>query len=359
MSQEQDSSQSKTEKPTTKKLRDLRKKGQISTSKDLTSSVSTTVVVIGSMFFLPDAFKKLSAMMNKLFDFYTLDIGSSQAIVKTEQALFLDACFVFMPLIIIAIAASALTGGLQAGGLLAFDQVAPKLSHINPAEGIKKIFCVRNLVEFLKLLTKALILALIVYLLIRQMLPMLINARFLSVANLFQLAKIVISTLLWAAILVFLVVALFDVWFQRWDFIRKNKMSKEEVRKELKETEGDPHIKSKRRQLQRELSMHQMLENVRKAKVVVINPTHIAVALYYEQDETDLPVVLAKGEGFVAQAIRDIAQEERIPILQDIKLARQLQAKVPIEQYIPEELIEPVAAVMRWVNDLRYVSEEQ
>jgi type III secretion protein U len=130
-------------------------------------------------------------------------------------------------------------------------------------------------------------------------------------------------------------------------------MSIEEVRREHKETEGDPHIRVRRRQLHREAGEAGMLTGVRKASVVVVNPTHIAVALYYQAGETDLPVVVAKGEGELARAIRRIAEEEGIPIVHDVDLARRLRADAPVDQYIPEELIEPVAAVLRWARDLK------
>jgi type III secretion protein U len=124
------------------------------------------------------------------------------------------------------------------------------------------------------------------------------------------------------------------------------------VRREHKESEGDPHIRSRRRHLHREVADVAMLESVRKANVIVVNPTHIAVALYYEAGETDLPLVVAKGEGEMARSIRRIAEEEGIPIMHNVDLARRLRSGAPLNQYIPEELIEPVAAVLRWARDI-------
>ena len=123
--------------------------------------------------------------------------------------------------------------------------------------------------------------------------------------------------------------------------------------RESREMEGNPHIRQRRRQMHHEANMAGMMDNVRKANVVVVNPTHIAVALFYEKGETDLPVVVAKGEGFVAQSIRDIAEQEGIPIMQNVKLARGLHDNVPLNQYIPDEFIEPVAIVLRWVRDMQ------
>jgi type III secretion protein U len=227
------------------------------------------------------------------------------------------------------------------------------MKRLDPVAGVKRIFAWRTAFELLKLLLKAALLGLIVFLLTRQTIGFLLNARFLALGDVFGLSQSIVGRLVWMASGAFMLFALADFSFQRWDFLRKHRMSKDEVKREYKEMEGDPRLRAKRKQLQQDLSMQNMIENVRKANVVVVNPTHIAVALYYNEGETDIPVVLAKGEGFIAEEIRRVAQEEGIPILRDIQLARQLQAQAPVNSYIPEDLIEPVAAVLRWVRDIR------
>jgi type III secretion protein U len=155
----------------------------------------------------------------------------------------------------------------------------------------------------------------------------------------------------WMVTVAFVAMSAFDIWFQRMDYLKRHKMTKDEVRRESREMEGSPEMRGMRRRLHQEVGMGNMLENVRKANVVVVNPTHIAVALYYEAGVTDLPLVVAKGEGHIAQAIRDIAQEEGIPIMRNVKLARGLNDAVQLNAYIPDEFLEPVAEVLRWVRD--------
>jgi type III secretion protein U len=252
--------------------------------------------------------------------------------------------------VLVLIAVSALSAFLQVGPSFSMEPVKAQLSRLNPFEGFKRVFSVANVVELLKLLLKTAALTLIVCFILKQSLSLLPSFRWAPFGNILPLAFHVLSRLLWSALACFIAIAGFDLWFQNWNFPRQNRMTRDEVKRENKETEGDPHIRNRRRQLHREINTANMLEGVRKANVVVVNPTHIAIALYYAAGETDLPVVIAKGEGFLAQEIRRIAEEERIPILRSVDLARRLQEGAPLNQYIPVEFLEPVAAVLRWVR---------
>ena len=151
----------------------------------------------------------------------------------------------------------------------------------------------------------------------------------------------------------FIVIAVADYAFQKRQYLKKLMMTKEEVKREYKESEGDPMIKSKRRQLHRELMTNNMLQNVRRASVVVTNPTRIAVALIYDGEETPLPLIAAKGENLLARRIIEIAREEGIPVMENVPLARALHQNGEIDRYIPSDLIEPVAEVLRWVQSLQ------
>lgn len=150
----------------------------------------------------------------------------------------------------------------------------------------------------------------------------------------------------------FCVIAALDYLYQRYQYNKNHMMSKDEIKQEFKESEGDPHIKSKRKQLHKEMLSHNALDNVRKAKVLVTNPTHYAVALDYEKDRTPLPLVLAKGEGLLAQRMMDVARQEGIPIMRNVPLARALYRDGTENAYIPKDLIGPVAEVLRWVQNL-------
>ena len=152
--------------------------------------------------------------------------------------------------------------------------------------------------------------------------------------------------------MVYVVIALADFGYQRFAYKKDLMMSKDEVKREYKESEGDPHIKGHRKHLHQELMMSGMVEKTRKASVVVTNPTHFAVALYYDDDKTPLPIVLAKGADLIAKRMIEIAREEGIPVMQNIPLARALYANAQLDQYIPSDLLEPVAEVLRVVRQV-------
>jgi len=350
---ERNSSQSKTEQPTRKRLRDLRRKGQVAKSPDVPA---TAAVLVGVLCFSLAGEYLLDRLQSTLQSAVTADfdaLSDPQMLLQWTRAQLVAAALLILPFVLIVAAASVLAGFLQVGPAFSMEPVKPELSRLNPVEGVKRLFSLRNVAELLKLLVKTCVLVAVTIVLIRYLLPVVLRAHWLEVGSILPLALRSFTLLAWSAVACFIVIGAFDVWFQQWDYRRRNRMSLEEVRREHKEIEGDPHVRGRRRQLHREVSTANMLQNVRRAKVVVVNPTHVAVALYYEPGETDLPVVLAKGEGDLARRIRSIAEEEGIPILRNVDLARQLQSQAQVDQYIPDELIEPVAAVLRWVRSIR------
>lgn len=350
---ERETSQAKTEPPTTKRLRDLRRKGQVAKSPD----VGATAGIIAGLGALLVAGEQLIDRLNGLLersataDFKTFN--DTQVLVQWSADMLIEMAWMTLPIVLIAIVVGVLAGYLQVGPVFSTEQIKPQVSRINPIMGVKRLFSMRTLVELIKLMLKATVLGAVVWVTAWHALPSLLQSHWLSVAGILPLATRMLEILGWCAIASFIAIAAFDLWFQKWEYLRQNRMSIDEVRREHKETEGDPHVRNRRRQLHREANEASMLSGVRKASVVVVNPTHIAVALYYEMGETDLPVVVAKGEGELARAIRKVAEEEGIPIVHNVDLARRLRSDAPVDQYIPEELIEPVAAVLRWARDLQ------
>ncbi len=349
---EQESSQAKTEPPTQKRLRDLRRKGQVAKSPDV---AATAALVVGVCFFVFAGNIILFRIQRVLdvaasVDFRTL--MDTHALMRWTALMLLEVVWMTVPIVVVLVVVSAITSFIQVGPVFATEQVTPKLARIDPVAGIKRLFSIRTFVELCKLIVKAALLTAVIWFTARYALPALLQSHWLRVEGLLPLAFRLLKILCWFALAAFIAVAAFDLWFQKWEFLRRNRMSIEEVRREHKEVEGDPLMRHRRKQLHREAVEASMLGNVRRANVVVVNPTHIAVALFYEAGETDLPVVVAKGEGDLARAIRKIAEEEGIPIMHDVDLARRLRSDAPVDQYIPEELIEPVAAVLRWARDL-------
>jgi type III secretion protein U len=348
----QKSSQAKTEQPTVKRLRDLRKKGDVAKSADVPATVVVLVAVIYFSLAGTQFLTRLTALLQKAAttDFRTLDSPSSVA--DWTHSVLLEAWHLTWPLVLVLVAASALASFLQVGAVFSFEAVKPQLSRASPMEGMRRLFSRRSVIELVKLIVKTLLLIAVFWLLSRQLISTLLQSHWLQTAQLLPLGTSVLGILSWAALCGFILITTFDVWFQRWDYRRRNMMTIDEVRREQREMEGDPQIRSRRRQLHQEVANATMLSNLRRANVVVVNPTHIAVALYYETGETDLPIVVAKGEGELAREIRRIAEQEGIPVMQNIDLARRLQATAPVDQYIPDELIEPVAEVLRWARSI-------
>ena len=229
----------------------------------------------------------------------------------------------------------------------------PKLDNVSPGKWFKKVFSVKNAVEFLKNIVKVTVLGVTVYVIFADYLPRLFRIPQGNVGDMWSVLGAAAGDLVLTAAGVFCVIAAADWFFQKWQFNKQNMMSKDEVKREYKESEGDPLIKSKRKQLHQEMIAQNQVANVRKAKVLVTNPTHFAVALDYEKERTPLPVILAKGQGALAQRMIRAAEEEGIPIMRNVPLARGLYEQGAENSYIPQDFIGPVAEVLRWVQSLQ------
>jgi type III secretion protein U len=350
---EQNTSQRKTEPPTQKRLRDARLKGDVAVSQDFPAVMVLLVFTIFLNWGASALTLGLRSLLDQVLtaDFRTLSQARSLSAWLTEllrQGLLMIA----LPLLALW-ATSLLASLLQVRGVFSAEPLKPQLSRVDPVEGMKRVFSVRNAVELAKLTLKAVLLSVIVWVVATRAMPELLRSHWQSLPALLPLAGEVLLGLMWPAVLAFVAIAAFDLWFQQWDWRRLHRMTREEVKREQRETEGDPAQRSKRRELHQELAVNNMLENMRKASVVIVNPTHVAVALYYEAGKTDLPVVLAKGEDDIARAIRAVAERERIPVLQNVDLARRLAENAPLNDFIPDEFLEPVAEVLRWVRSLK------
>lgn len=340
----------KTEQPTPKKLRDARKKGQVPKSKEVSSAALIIVVLVMLFVLMPSFVTRVQDMILAPAGFYEADFDlAADTLIKSTL---ISALMVFSPIVIAVVVVGAMSNIFQFGLMFNASSIQPKLSNLNPASGFKKIFALKNLVEFIKSAFKIAFLALLIFLVLRNAIHELvkipncgINCVLPVLANIFR--HVIINT-----IAAFVVVAAADYVFQKWQFMRDQRMSKDEVKREYKESEGDPHVKGKRKQFAKELVQSSEDAGVRKSKVVVTNPTHIAVALDYREDETPLPVIRAIGTELRAKRIIQIAQEEGIPIMENVPLARGLYGSGEVDQYIPVELLQDVAEVLAWVEEL-------
>ena len=256
------------------------------------------------------------------------------------------------PVLLVAIVAAVAATFAQTRFLVATESIKPKFSRISPLQGIKRLFSLKSIIETLKNLIKIVLLLAIIYLSIRDM--FLESSRYLytdlpvSVAHLVQVAV----TMILRIIIAFVAVAAMDFFYQWWDYERQMKMTKQEVKEEYKQMEGDPQVKGKIKEIQRRRAQQRMMQQVPAADVVIRNPTHFAVALRYRPEEDDAPIVLAKGQDNVAMRIVAIAEENKISVIENVPLARALYAQAELNQFIPPDLYGPVAEVLVYIFKL-------
>jgi flagellar biosynthesis protein FlhB len=347
----------KTEQPTPKKLREARKKGQVAKSQDLTQSLlfvtAATVLAIGGSLYVAE----LKALMTGVFQpgMLTGTLTNDQVMRVTGFA-WARALLLIAPLLGSLVVIAILTNFLQVKSVFSMDVVKPKLEKLNPVKGFQNIFFKsRTYLELLKTLIKFGITFAVAYYSLRNALPDVLSSTRANPSTSAKLAATLLISLLFKTGMIFVVLGVADFMLQKRMHMKNLKMSKYEVQKEYKEDEGDPHIKHMRKQLHEQMLAGDIAAKVPKASVVVINPTHIAVAIEYRESTMNAPVVTAKGQELLAQRIRDLARTHQVPILREVALARRL-FKVELDSEIPEDLYGAVAEVLNWVQTL---SQEQ
>ena len=350
----------KTEMPTPKKLRDAREKGQVCTSKDV---VSTAILVV-LLAVLGWVGMAIADDIGELIRFVGLRIEENDifAIQQAGKYTLFITCkhsFIFA---VVAATAGVIANVVQIGFLFTFEPLKPDGKKLNPAEGAKKIFSMKNLFEFLKNCAKVIFLGYLIYKIILKSIPELLPLCYGTISDIFPVLKVILKNLAVYTAFGYIIIAVVDRIFQQKNFTKQMMMTKDEVKREYKEQEGSQEVKQAQRDFRNEiLNGPDPREATKKANVVVTNPTHLAVGIRYEIDEAPLPKVVVSGADRIAKIIRDTAIREGIPIMENIPLARSLYANVKVEEYIPVELATPVAEVLKWVkslNDARKEDEE-
>jgi type III secretion protein U len=348
-------SDEKTEEPTQKKLDEARDKGQNPKSQDVNAAaqlmLSTVMLVLSSLIAGPHL-QKLFDIVNRRAWTATTD----DEVLALMFSMLVECVFMSAPYLLAAALVGAIAGVAQTGIIISFEPLMPNFDKLNPAEGIKKLFSMRSIIDFIKMLIKAVLFGAVLYLTITSLLPMLIGTSLQDPMLVAAVAWHSIIKLMGAATIIFIVIGPVDFGIQKWMFIRDQRMTKDEIKREHKESEGDPELKGKRKQLAKEMVMGPPPQKtVPGASVVVTNPTHYAVALRYDA-EMPLPVVVAKGVDETAATIRALAEMHKVPMVSNPPLARAL-FKVDLEAPVPEALFEAVAAVLRWVGMIGVLSE--
>ena len=343
-------SEEKTEQPTEKKLQDARRDGEVPTSQDVTAAS----VLLAAMLVLKLAggyfTEHVRSVVQIGFDF-TTNTRDATAMNRAIGRIGIEGLFLMLPFVVACLVAGLIGVFLQTGMNASLKPVVPKFDSINPVNGVKKLFSLRSLINLLKLIVKAVLSGVVLWVGIRALMPMIIGLAYEPPADIAQIAWRTLGTLFALGVLIFVLVGAADWSIQHWLFIRDKRMSKDEQKREHKESEGDPEVKGKRKEFAKELVFGDPRERIAKAKVMVVNPTHYAVALAYEPDGFGLPQVVAKGVDDDALELRAFAHNQGIPIVANPPLARALH-QVELGDAVPESLFETVAVVLRWVDDL-------
>ena len=344
------SSGEKTEQPTQKKLRDARKKGQVAKSKDL---VSTALVVSLYAYFWLNSERYITTFQKMILippKYYGQDFQN--ALRDTGHAIFILSLKLTVPVMLIVIIVAIFANYIQIGALMAPESIKPDIKKLNPGTRLKQIFSSKNMFETLKSIIKIGFLGGLITSVIYIALPSILAVPFCGVSCVLPVTGAALHSTMVSGAIGFTTIAAADFAFQKFDHIKQLKMTKDEIKKEYKEMEGNPEMKSKRRSLHQELLNSRVPDDVKRSSVIVTNPTHYAVGLMYNEGDTALPVVTVKGEGILAKRIIELAKQEGIPIMQNVPLARDLMSQVEQYNYIPGNLLEPVAEVLRVIRDL-------
>lgn len=339
----------KTEKATPRKRQEVRKKGQVAKSADVTAAFLMLIVFLVLSFssgMWGDAITRLFRQSFQHYFFMDVTIDSVQLIfVDLLQQLAL----LVGPIFLAAIAAALFANFVQVGFLFTTEPLQMKLSKLDPIQGFKRIFSLRALVELLKSILKVLFVGVVTFSILWMHIDDILSLSYKSIGAIAAtLGRLTIQMGLVASVAL-LFLSLFDYLYQRYDFEKNIRMSKQDIKDEYKKTEGDPLIKSRIKQKQREMAMRRMMQEVPKADVVITNPTHFAVALKYDEQQADAPIVVAKGADYMAQKIKDIAKKNDVMIVENRPLARALYDQTDVGMVIPEAFFKAVAEILAYV----------
>ena len=344
----------RTEPATPRKREKVREEGRVCMSKDLNAAIEIITALSGLAAFGAFMWKMLSSLLT-----FCVNFMSDRSLLK-DGWLYLvsweaikDYFATWLPVgVLVAIFSTAAVIS-QVGLAMSSEVFKPKFDRLNPFTGMKKIISLRSIVELLKGLLKATLFAVVIYSAIRNYLPSTSKAMQMPL----EIGSVEFWDMLWSLAMklafMLLVMAFADYAYQKWDFEKSIRMSKQEIKEEYKQMEGDPQVKQKIRQKQREMAKQRMMSDVPKADVVITNPTRLAIAIQYDRAVMGAPQVIAKGQDFTAKRIREIAESYNIPIIENKPLAWALYQNVEIGEEIPEDFYKSVAEVLAMVYKLK------
>lgn len=353
---DQDDKDTKTEEPTEKKVRDAIEKGNIPVSKEASIlSAFLAVLLIGS-FVIGPGVRRLGASLSGFIDNAGgYSIGNGSDAIKLTHALSLELGLFLVPIVALLMVAGLAASFFQNAPGIVLTRIQPELSRLSLIKGWTRLFGIQGVVEFGKSVFKFTAISLVAFLLLRSNANALVNAMFTDPSALPEtILHLSMKLLSGICIATILLVAL-DLLWARMHWRQNLRMSKQELKDEFKQAEGDPLVKARQRSLARDRARNRMIAAVPKATLVIANPTHFAIALRYERDETAAPIVVAKGQDLIALKIRQIAEENNIPVVENRELARALYASTELERMIPPQFYRMVAEIICYVYSRKTV----
>lgn len=337
----------RSETATPRRRQEAREKGQVARSVEANSALVLLAAVTAIRYAGPYMLDSINQMTVFTFRNMNMDFGMENVATMTVFYMW-QIAKILAPILAAVLFVGLLINYLQVGVLFTAKTLTPKFDNINPLSGFQKIFSRRSAIEFLKSLLKLLIIGWIAYAGVKTALPNLVPTMDMQGVEPLKFVGALTLKILYWIISALVVLAFLDYLYQRWEYEQSLKMTKQEIRDELKQSDGDPMIKARIRQIQREMARRRMFEAVPRADVVITNPTHVAVALEYKEG-MKAPIVLAKGERVVAERIKEMAKRHRIPVIENPPLARALLRQCPVGAPIPPDLFEAVAEVLAFV----------
>jgi flagellar biosynthetic protein FlhB len=348
-----DSGQEKTEKATGRRRQKAREEGQVAKSQEIASVlvllVGISVLYIFGYLFYPRALE----ILYRNLDFSTVPHFDRKFCIALLNRTVVSFLILVLPVMGAVFLTAFAANMFQVGFQFSSKAITPKLEKFNVIKGFARLFSLKSLVELLKSIIKLLIIGTVAYFAVKGEISSLVKLHDAPVASIFIFVlKGMFKIFIWV-ILIMILVAASDYSYQKWQFEKDLRMTKQEVKEEYKETEGDPQIKSRIRSIQIQAARKRMMQRVPKADVVVTNPTHLAIAIQYDARAMEAPQVVAKGAGHVAERIKSIAAENRIPVVENKELARNLYRVIEVGEQIPSEFFKAVAELLAYVYKLK------
>lgn len=344
-------SEEKTEPATPKKKKETREKGNVLQSREVNSAfvlLGVFIIINGFASFIGISLRNIT--IHVFEEYLSLDFIFS---IKNLQILFIQVMIYFFiilaPIALTALVIGLLSSYVQVGVLFTTKPLSIDINKLNPIDGFKRMFSTRSVIELIKAIVRILIIGYISYSYVKGQIITILETIGMDSAMILKSILSMSVNIGIRAGAVLVVLAALDYFYQWYEYNKNLRMSKQEIKEEYKQTEGNPQIKSKIKEKQRQISMSRMMQDVPKADVIITNPTHFAIGIVYNPQEFDAPKVIAKGQDLIAQNIKKIAKENNVPIVENKPLARTLYDTVEIGQFIPPDLYQAVAEVLAYV----------